>query len=163
MDEQRVREALPEDFPSVGKAWRKLREFHQTLGLAFPLEPDAPDKWIASFQRTLGRFSFLWVAGSSGKISAFLLARVKQSPAFLGGVQVGEISDLFVDDSLRGSGIGTQLVEIATRKFQELGVHSVEVQIQAGNDSGLAFWKKLDFHDDLTLVRKIMTGGNASP
>ncbi len=163
MDEPHVRVALPEDLPSVGKAWRKLQAFHQSLGLAFPLEPDAAEKWIASFQRTLRRFSFLWVVGSPGKISAFLLARIKQSPAFLGGVQVGEISDLFVDETLRGSGVGTQLVEIATRKFQELGVHSIEVQIQTGNDSGLAFWKKLGFHDDLTLVRKVMTGGNASP
>lgn len=161
MDEPQIREATPEDLPSVGAAWRKLQEFHLTLGLAFPLGSDSADKWLASFQRTLGRFSFLWVVGKTGQVSAFLLARVKQSPSFLGGMQVGEISDLYVDDSLRGSGIGTRLVETAMHKLSEIGVHSVEVQIQSGNDAGLVFWEKLGFKKDLALVRKLVTGSHA--
>jgi GNAT superfamily N-acetyltransferase len=157
VDEPQVRLASEPDLSAVGAAWRKLQNYHAELGLAFPLLDDSQDKWIASFHRTLGRFSFLWVAEQSGQIKAFLLARLKQSPAFLGSVQVGEISDLFVDDSLRGSGIGTSLVDAALEKFAELKVHSVEVQIQAGNDSGLEFWNKLGFHFDLTLVRRILT------
>lgn len=157
MDESQVRLAVEGDLPSVAAAWRQLQDFHASLGLAFSLESDSQDKWLASFQRTLGRFSFLWVAEDKGQVKAFLLARLKQSPAFLGGVQVGEISDLFVDDSLRGSGIGTRLVDAAMEKFKQLNIHSVEVQIQAGNDSGLAFWQKLGFKQDLALVRKILT------
>ncbi|MEX2160779.1 MAG: GNAT family N-acetyltransferase [Anaerolineales bacterium] len=153
MADLQVREATPADLPAVGTAWSHLQEFHQGLGLAFPVDSE---KWLASFQRTLGRFSFLWVVGEAGKPVAFLLARVKQSPAFLGGMQVGEISDLYVDESLRGSGAGTQLVEAAMRKLQELGVHSVEVQIQAGNEAGLDFWIKQGFKPDLTLVRKVL-------
>ena len=156
MAELLVRAAAAEDLPSVAAAWRRLQEFHRSLGLAFPLHVDAPEKWLASFQRTLGRFSFLWVVGPVGQADAFLLARVKQSPPFLGAVQVGEISDLYVDDSLRGSGTGTALVETALRKFEELGLHSVEVQIQAGNAAGLDFWVKQGFVRDLTLVRKVL-------
>lgn len=156
MAELRVREAAPEDLPAVGAAWLKLQRFHQSLGLAFSVGEGIQEKWLASFQRTLGRFSFLWVVGEPGKPTAFLLARLKQSPAFLGGLLVGEISDLYVEESLRGSGAGTQLAEVAMRKFRELGVHSIEVQIQAGNDSGLAFWIKQGFKQDLTLVRKAL-------
>ena len=156
MAELQVRQAATGDFVAVAAAWNKLQEFHRTLGLAFTLHADASERWLASFQRTLGRFSFLWVVGPPGQADAFLLARVKQSPPFLGAVQVGEISDLYVDDSLRGSGTGTALVETALRKFEELGLHSVEVQIQAGNAAGLDFWVKQGFFQDLTLVRKML-------
>lgn len=156
MDEPLIRPAVEDDLPHVAAAWRQLQDFHVNLGLAFPLEGDSHDKWLASFQRTLGRFSFLWVAENKGQIMAFLLARVKQSPAFLGGVQVGEISDLYVNDSLRGSGLGARLVAAAMDKLADLKVHSVEVQIQAGNETGLSFWHKLGFKQDLTLVRKIL-------
>jgi ribosomal protein S18 acetylase RimI-like enzyme len=156
MAELQVRESTAGDLHGVGAAWLKLQRFHQSLGMAFPVEDGDQEKWLASFQRTLGRFSFLWVIGESGNPNAFLLARLKQSPAFLGGVLVGEISDLYVDESLRGSGAGTQLVDVAAQKFQELNVHSVEVQIQAGNDAGLAFWIKQGFKQDLTLVRKAL-------
>lgn len=156
MPEVLVREATGDDLPAVGQAWFHLQQFHQSLGMDFPIEGASAQKWLDSFQRTLGRFSFLWVVGPSSRPGAFLLARVKQSPAFLGGVQVGEISDLYVDQSLRRSGAGTQLVETAMRKFQELKVHSVEVQVQAGNQAGLAFWAKQGFEIDLTLVRKVL-------
>jgi L-amino acid N-acyltransferase YncA len=150
-----VREATPDDLPAVAAAWLQLQIFHQGLGLAFPIESDSADKWQASFQRTLGRFSFLWVGEQIGTVKAFLLARVKQSPAFLGAKQVGEISDLYVDESLRGVGAGKLLVDEAMRKFDDLGVHSVEVQVQAGNNGGLNFWHKQGFATDLTLVRKM--------
>lgn len=156
MAELQVRQAATEDLVAVAAAWNKLQEFHRSLGLAFPLHADASERWLASFQRTLSRFSFLWVVGLPGQADAFLLARVKQGPPFLGAVQVGEISDLYVDDSLRGSGAGTALVETALRKFEELGVHSVEVQVQAGNEAGLEFWVKQGFVRDLTLVRKVL-------
>lgn len=156
MSEIVIRPATPEDLPAVGAAWLQLQEFHLSLGLAFELPGDAIEKWLASFQRSLGRFSFVWVAETAGHIEAFLLARIKQSPAFLGGAQVGEISDLYVGEALRGSGVGTKLVEAAMHKFGELQVQSVEVQIQAGNDAGLAFWYKQGFDTDLTLVRKVL-------
>lgn len=158
MDELEVREAAAPDLAATGAAWVKLQDLHRSLGLAFPLPANAAQIWLDSFQRTLGRFSFLWVVGELGTVGAFLLARMKQSPAFLGAVQVGEISDLYVDERLRGSGAGTRLVDTAMRKFQELGLHSVEVQVQAGNEAGLEFWLKQGFHNDLTLVRKVLKG-----
>lgn len=156
MADLQPREATVEDLPAVAALWDKLQDFHRSLGLAFAETEDASEKWLGSFQRILGRFSFLWVAGEKDGVQAFLLGRVKQSPPFLSGVQVGEISDLYVDESLRGSGVGAQLVELAMKKFKDLNVHSVEVQIQAGNDAGLAFWHKQNFKTDLTLVRKVL-------
>jgi len=151
-----IRAGAEADLPAVVAMWQRLDEYHRSLGLAFPHADDAAEKWAVSFRRTLGRFSFLWVAEQDGKAQAFLLARVKQSPAFLGAVQVGEISDLFVDESLRGSGVASQLVGEAIKKFQELALHSVEVQVQAGNQAGLDFWLEQDFKTDLTLVRKVL-------
>lgn len=151
-----VRSAEEADLPAAAAAWLRLQQFHHSLGMAFPLPPDAAEKWLGSFQRSLGRFSFLWVAGPLGEPGAFLLARVKQSPVFLGAVQVGEISDLYVDESLRGSGLGARLTETALQKFRALGLHSVEVQVQAGNQAGLDFWHKQGFATDLTLVRKVL-------
>lgn len=151
-----IRVGTEADLPAVAGLWQRLDEYHRGLGLAFPHADGAAEKWTDSFRRTLGRFSFLWLAEQQGKPQAFLLARVKQSPAFLGGVQVGEISDLFVDESLRGSGVASQLVNEAMQKFSELNVHSVEVQIQAGNQAGLDFWLKQEFKTDLTLVRKVL-------
>lgn len=149
-----IRPAGLEDLPAAAALWQQLDAYHRSLGLAFPEVADAPQKWADSFQRTLGRFSFLWLAEQGGGAVGFLMARIKQSPAYLGGKQIGEISDLYVAPVARGAGAATQLAQAAMQKFAELGVYSVEVQVQAGNDDGLAFWHKQGFATDLTLVRK---------
>jgi GNAT superfamily N-acetyltransferase len=158
VSELSLRAATEQDLPVIASLWGELDRFHRELGLAFPEVEKVEEKWLASFTRTLGRFSFIWLAESDGQIAAFLLARLKQSPAFLGGVQVGEISDLYVDQSLRGEGAGAQLVALAMQKFDDLAVHSVEVQILAGNDQGLDFWRKQGFDSDLSQVRKLIKG-----
>lgn len=156
MSDIQIRAAEEKDLPAIRVLWSQLDRFHRHLGMAFPEIEDAADKWQSSFERTLGRFSFLWLAEKDGEVAAFLLARVKQSPAYLGSVQIGEISDLFVAEKFRGNEIGEKLVEIAMKKFQELKMYSVEVQIQAGNDRGLVFWQNQAFDLDLSQVRKIL-------
>ncbi len=156
MSEAILRQAMPEDLPGVGCLWARLDRFHRDIGLAFPQPEGAQQAWIASFERTLGRFSFVWVAEQDGQISAFLLARLKRTPAFLGGVLVGEISDLFVDERLRGQRLGARLVEQAVEQLRILGVHSVEVQVLQDNAGGLAFWQNLGFEPELSQLRIVL-------
>ncbi|MGA9398045.1 MAG: GNAT family N-acetyltransferase, partial [Anaerolineaceae bacterium] len=80
--------------------------------------------------------------------------------AYLGGVMVGEISDLYIGEDLRGQGTGRQLVETAIERFNSLKVHSIEVQIMAQNSGGLAFWNTLGFQNDVILVRHVVKPGN---
>jgi ribosomal protein S18 acetylase RimI-like enzyme len=158
-----VRLGNESDLRAVGLLWRKLNDYHISIGMHFEADETSVEAWLASFSRTLGRFSFLWVAGRGGEISAFLLGRLKKTPAYLGGVMVGEISDLYVSDELRGQGIGKLLVSTAMQHFKNQNVHSVEVQIMAQNESGLAFWNSLGFQNDVILVRQMidLDDGNA--
>jgi L-amino acid N-acyltransferase YncA len=151
-----VRPGTENDLRAVALLWLKLSKYHESIGMHFPVDDSAMDKWVDSFSRTLGRFSFLWVVESGGEIGGFLLARIKKTPAYLGSVMVGEISDLFVGEVMRGQGTGRQLVAEAMKLFKEQKVHSVEVQIMAQNTSGLAFWNALGFDNDIVLVRQMI-------
>lgn len=144
------------DLPYVAALWQRLQAYHQQVGMQFPLPADAHQQWLASFERTLGRFSFLWVAEQDAQVLAFLLARLKRSPAYFGGQIVGEISDLYVDESLRSQGVAAHLVRLAMDQFEALQVHSVEVQVMAQNEGGRRFWLNQGFTLELVQVRKNM-------
>lgn len=158
-----VRLGNESDLRAVGLLWGKLNDYHISIRMHFQADDASVNNWIASFSRTLGRFSFLWVAEQGSEISAFLLGRLKKTPAYLGGVLVGEISDLYVSELLRGQGTGKQLVTAAMQHFKNQNVHSVEVQIMSQNKSGLAFWNSLGFQNDVILVRQMidLDEGNA--
>jgi ribosomal protein S18 acetylase RimI-like enzyme len=155
-----VRVGTLDDLQTVGLLWRKLNDYHLSIGMHFRVDDTSVETWLDSFTRTLGRFSFLWVTDQEGEISAFLLGRLKKTPAYLGGVMVGEISDLYVSDKLRGQGIGKQLVSTAMQHFKNQSIHSVEVQIMTQNVSGLAFWNSLGFQNDVILVRQMVEPGS---
>jgi ribosomal protein S18 acetylase RimI-like enzyme len=145
-----------DDLPAVEALWTQYDSYHHSLGLAFPQPELAAAAWRASFERTLGRFSYLWVAEKDGFVAGFLLARLKRTPAFLGGVLVGEISDLYVSDSLRGQKVGSRLAVMAVDALRAQQVHSIEVQVLQRNTCALAFWQKQGFDAELTQVRLLV-------
>lgn len=142
-----------EDLPAVEALWMQYDSYHHSLGLAFPRPELGAAVWRASFERTLGRFSYAWVAEKDGIVAAFLLARLKRTPAFLGGVLVGEISDLYVSDSLRGQKVGSRLAAAAVETLRALQVHSIEVQVLQRNTGALAFWLEQGFVAELIQFR----------
>ena len=99
MSELNFREASADDLVAVAELWGKLDDYHRQLGLNFPEVEHPQEAWINSIERTLGRFSFVWLAEQDGQSKAFLMGRNKRLPEALGGVFVGEISDLYVDEN----------------------------------------------------------------
>jgi GNAT superfamily N-acetyltransferase len=148
-----LREATRQDLPAVCRLWVHLDNFHHELGLPFPAVEDGGTAWAASFERTLGRFSFLWVAEQEGEVCAFLLARLKRLPATLGGMLVGEISDLYVEEGLRGQKVGARLAGLAIERLRRENAHSIEVQVIWQNEEALAFWQAQGFQPELAQLR----------
>jgi ribosomal protein S18 acetylase RimI-like enzyme len=148
-----IRQAERADLPRVGAMWLRFDTYQRTMGLSFPQVDDPAAAWLGSFERTLGRFSFLWVAEMEAELCGFNLARLKRTPPYLGGVMVGEISDLWVEESARNQGIAARLAAAAIQQLKEHGVHSIEVQVLANSDGALKFWQKQGFAVELVQVR----------
>ncbi len=148
-----LREAELVDLPAVSELWLHYIAFHQQAGLAFGVGDDSATAWAAGFERTLGRFSFIWLAEREGQLLGFLAARIKRVPAYLGGALVGEIADLWVEEEARGHGTASALCELALDKMGELQVHSIEVQVLTGNPHAQRFWQNKGFQPELIQFR----------
>ncbi len=57
----------------------------------------------------------------------------------------GWIYSLAVDENERGQGVGTALVRHAEAALAALGCPKVKLQVLAGNDAALAFYRKLGY------------------
>ena len=153
MSEITYRVATEDDFPIVKKYYSKLDGLFRQLGLLLPEPDDVGQAWLDSFQRTLDRFSKLWVAELDGEVVAFLLARVKRTPPFMGGVLVGELADEWVEPQARRIGIADKLCRYGFAWLREMEVHSVEIRILKGNDASWAMLKPMGFKPELTQYR----------
>ena len=153
MSDITYRVATEDDFPIVKKYYAYLDGLFRQLGLLLPKPEDVGQAWLDSFQRTLGRFSKLWVAELDGEVVAFLLARVKRTPPFMGGVLVGELADEWVEPAARRMGIADKLCRYGFEWLREMEVHSVEIRILKGNEASWAMLEPMGFKPELTQYR----------
>jgi ribosomal protein S18 acetylase RimI-like enzyme len=149
------RSATESDFPQLAAMYAKLNAYFYEVGYLLPRPENVGDAWLESFRRTLGRFSNVFVAEQDGSLLGFILCRLKRLPAHMGGVMVGEVSDVWVEAEARRSGLGRALVQAGLEWMLGLGVHSVEVQVLSENEASLKFFESLGFKLELRLMRLV--------
>jgi ribosomal protein S18 acetylase RimI-like enzyme len=151
------RPATEADFPQLAAMYAKLNAYFYEVGYLLPRPENVGEAWLESYRRTLGRFSNVFVAEREGRLLGFILCRLKRLPAHMGGVMVGEVSDVWVEDEARRSGVGRALVQAGLVWMMEQGVHSVEVQVLSENEASLKFFESLGFKLELRAMRLLNT------
>ena len=151
-----LRPAEAADFPRLIEMYERLNDYYYQVGYRLPRPEDVGQAWVESFQRTLGRFSNVFVAVAGDSLAGMILCRVKRLPQHMGGMMVGEISDIWVEPAFRRERLGEHLVEYGLDWLRRQGVHSVEIQVLSGNESAWRFFEGLGFELEYRAARLIL-------
>lgn len=148
--------AREDDFPKAMEYYSNLNKHFQKTGYLLPSPDNIGQLWLDSFVRTLGRFSIMYVAEVEGKMVGFILARIKRLPPYMGGVMVGEISDMWIEEDFRRLGIGKHLSTLCLDWLKKQKVHSVEIQVLVGNEASWKLYEGFGFVMDYFHGRLIL-------
>lgn len=147
------REVREEDLPVIAGMYSQLNDYFYQMGYRLPQPEDIGQVWLDSFQRTLGRFSNVFIAELDGRVAGFMLCRVKRVPAHMGGVLVGELSDMWIIAEARRMGIGDRLSRLAIEWLRQQGVHSVEIQVLRDNEASWKLYERMGFELEFRVGR----------
>ena len=147
------RTATEEDFPTLAAMYARLNAYFYEMGYRLPHPENVGQVWLDSFRRTLGRFSQVFVAEMDGEVVGFMLCRVKRVPAHMGGVLVGELSDMWIVEKARRKGIGDKLSRLALDWLRGQGVHSVEIQVLRDNEASWKLYERMGFQLEFRVGR----------
>ena len=139
------RESTPEDYPTLKEMYNELNTFFYSAGYRLPHPENVGEVWLESFRRTIGRFSNVHIAEVDGKIAGFMLSRLKRVPAYMGGVLVGELSDMWIIPEARRLGIGDKLSRLAIEWLKSQGAHSIEIQVLRDNEASWKLYERMGF------------------
>lgn len=153
MSEVTYRIVTEDDFPVLIDMYAELNDYFYSVGYRLPHPEDIGQVWLNSFKRTLGRFSNVFIVEVDGVVAGFMLCRLKRVPAYMGGVVVGELSDMWIVASARRMGIGDKLSRLAIDWLRQQGAHSVEIQILKDNDASLKLYDRMGFKTEFQVVR----------
>jgi ribosomal protein S18 acetylase RimI-like enzyme len=153
MSEVAYRQVQESDFPILVEMFTQLNEYFYKIGYRLPQPENVGEVWLDSFRRTLGRFSNVFIAEVDGTVVGFMLCRLKRVPAYMGGVLVGELSDMWIDSSARRLGIGDRLSRLAMDWMRQQGAHSIEIQILRDNEASWKLYERMGYQMEFRLVR----------
>jgi len=113
------------------------------------LPEGAYDAWLKSIEPVLGRFANVVVAELNGEIVGFVAGRIRTLPPYFGSAAIGTISEVFVDETRRSTGVGRRLLNFALDWFRAQQITRIELQVVAGNPDGIRFYRQLGWHEEL--------------
>lgn len=111
---------------------------------------------LADIKKKDGGF---YLAVMENKVVGFIVSILeKQSPhALLGSYPavIGRITELYVNTNLRGSGIGSKLMEHAESYLKNKGCEYIWLEVFLPNQDAHNFYKKLGYEDrDVQMIKK---------
>jgi diamine N-acetyltransferase len=128
----------------IRNLWEKLNQMHYEDSVYF-------EDHYESFKFEKRIESILKTDDTCLKISI-----VKDGPRFLGycissiDEKYGEIDSIYLEDDLRGRGIGKDLINQHKKWMKENGCLRIRVAVSYGHDSVNEFYHKMGFYERLT-------------
>jgi ribosomal protein S18 acetylase RimI-like enzyme len=153
-----TRTATEADFPIIMEMYELLNAYFYQMGYHLPHPENVGQVWLDSFRKTLGRFSNVFLAEmpvyadaeesepvGSLRIAGFMLCRLKRVPAYMSGVIVGELSDMWIIPEARRMGLGDKLSRLAIDWLRSQGAHSIEIQVLRDNEASWKLYDRMGF------------------
>jgi ribosomal protein S18 acetylase RimI-like enzyme len=140
----KVRRASPDDFDAIAELWR---EFDHEVPPPTHEGPSDHDKELAEIAEVLASETAFLALDDEGTPVGFALAR-RRAPGF------GTLTDLYVRQLDRRSGVGTDLMRQVLAAFREQGIEQVDLEVVAANTVARTLYQRWGMRDEVM----IMTG-----
>lgn len=141
------RRASESDLPAICALGEEVNAIHHR---AFPhifAGPGAAERdrmhWASSVAREDAQ---TFVAEESGRVVAFVnVGMVNELNTLLEPLCFGRVGSVSVTESMRGQGIGRQLMRLVHEWVKERGGHEVRLNVWAFNEHALRLYKELGY------------------
>ena len=140
----KVRRAVPEDFDAVADLWR---QFDHEVPPPTHEGPADEEKELGEIREIIASEIAFVAEDDEGATVGFALARRRASG-------FGTLTDLYVHQDARRTGIGTELMREVLAAFRSLGIEHMDLEVQASNAVARSLYGRWGLRDEVL----IMTG-----
>jgi len=138
-----VRHAAMEDLIPIMELWKGLVRGEARYEERF--EPDAENlRRYGGFVATLIEDDYCLVAEAGDKLVGYVVFGPENHP-MASTRRMATITDVYVDEGRRASGVGRELVDAALAQLRDEGFERVRLFCYIGNEAAVRFYGKLGF------------------
>jgi ribosomal protein S18 acetylase RimI-like enzyme len=137
-----VRPAVPEDFDAIAELWK---QFDHELPPPTHEGPADQEKELAEVREILDSEVAFVAEDDDATPVGFALAR-RRAPGF------GTLTDLYVAQEARGSGVGTELMRSVLAAFRSDGIEQLDLDVLASNRVARSLYGRWGLKDEVIVM-----------
>jgi ribosomal protein S18 acetylase RimI-like enzyme len=156
----KIRKARISDLDELIEIWKRFMEEHREMGremgedLIPKMKKDAPEIVRKFFSNTIhSRLGLLLVIEDMNKVQGYMLSRIQKNIPIFEKDPVGYISDIFLEESLRGSGYSSKLFKQTMEWFHQKGIKEISIKVMWSNPHAQDVYAKWGFNNIDTEMR----------
>ncbi len=149
-----LRKATVRDLDEIVKLNKKVADYHRKIDKYYkPSSKVGVDfrKYMAGLIRK--KNGLVLVAEADGKMVGYFAAKIEKPSPIFSPKRIGKISRAFVLEEYRRLGIGKMAVKEILKWFRKNKIKHIEISVDARNEIGIRFWKKLGFKEFMKKMR----------
>lgn len=143
-----VRRAAAEDFDAIADLWR---QFDHEIPPPTHERPADQEVELAEVREIIASEVAFLAEDDDATAVGFALAR-RRAPGF------GTLTDLYVANEARRSGIGTELMRQVLSAFRELEIEHFDLEVVASNHVARSLYARWGFKDDVIVMTGSVSG-----
>lgn len=150
-----VRDARMADRYAIGALWRELMTMHRALDPRFVIAPEGEERYIRhvhDMMRTRNARVLVAEATALKTPVGFLMGELQSRPPMALPGLYGFVSDIYVAEAWRRSGVGRALVQEMMHWFRLRKAQAIELYVAEANPEALAFWEAMGLRPFLRLM-----------
>lgn len=146
------------DIPQILKLWKEQYDYHHKLDPIYyvPYSEELGEKVRIYLERIIqGDDQHILVARDGANLVGFITFDIGETSYFDANItKYGELKEVLVTESARGTGIGGELVKTMEKHFQDLDLPYVIIQCSSFNKTALAIYQKMGYTPRQELLYK---------
>lgn len=155
MEGFRIREARRNDLSAIGDLWHALMTLHHRLDSRFQRSQEGISEYTRHAHRMMKtRDARVLVVEreATEEVVGYLIGELQARNYGAGRGMYGFVSDVFIREDCRRSGVGKALFDEIKRWFVLRGATSVQLYVSSANPDSQAFWQAMGLTPYLTLL-----------
>lgn len=136
------------DIDNIVKLWGKLSDYHKVFRDYMSPSKDWNSKIKELFREDINDDNkLLLVCKENNEVVGFIRAEIKDGGGVFEDVQLGYISDIYIEEKFRGTGISEDMIKEVILWFKDKGIYNLRLNVNSQNMAAIKLYKKLGFEE----------------